>query len=101
MIKHIVMFKLKEEANGKSAKENLAGALELLKNFQEEIPSLVHFEAKTNHPEAPESNYELALVCDFNDIQGLNEYQVHPVHKYFGAYITPVRESRACIDYEY
>ena len=101
MIKHIVMFKLKEEANGKSAKENLAGALELLKNFQEEIPSLVHFEAKTNHPEAPESNYELALVCDFNDIQGLNEYQVHPVHKNFGAYITSVRESRACIDYEY
>ncbi len=95
------MFKLKEEANGKSAKENLAGALELLKNFQEEIPSLVHFEAKTNHPEAPESNYELALVCDFNDIQGLNEYQVHPVHKNFGAYITSVRESRACIDYEY
>lgn len=101
MIKHIVMFKLKEEANGKSAKENLAGALELLKNFQEEIPSLVHFEAKTNHPEAPESNYELALVCDFSDIQGLNEYQVHPVHKNFGAYITSVRESRACIDYEY
>lgn len=101
MIKHIVMFKLKEEANGKTAKENLEGALELLKNFEQEIPSLVHFEARTNSKEAPESNYELALVCDFNDIQGLNEYQVHPVHKNFGAYITPVRESRACIDYEY
>lgn len=101
MIKHIVMFKLKEEANGKTAKENLEGALELLKNFEKEIPSLVHFEAKTNAKEAPDSNYELALVCDFNDIQGLNEYQVHPVHKNFGAYITPLRESRACIDYEY
>lgn len=101
MIKHIVMFKLKEEANGKTAKENLEGALERLKNFEQEIPSLVHFEARTNSPEAPESNYELALVCDFNDIDGLNEYQVHQVHKSFGAYITPVRESRACIDYEY
>lgn len=101
MIKHIVMFKLKEEANGKSAKENLDKALKLLKNFEQEIPSLVHFEVRTNSPEAPESNYELALVCDFNDIAGLNEYQVHPVHKNFGAYITPVRESRACIDYEY
>lgn len=101
MIKHIVMFKLKEEANGKSAKENLEGALELLKNFEQEIPSLVHFEARTNFAEADKTNYELALVCDFNDMQGLNEYQVHPVHKNFGAYITPVRESRACIDYEY
>lgn len=101
MIKHIVMFKLKEEANGKTAQENLEGALELLKNFEQEIPSLVHFEARTNSAEAPESNYELALVCDFNNIEGLNEYQVHPVHKNFGSYITPVRESRACIDYEY
>lgn len=101
MIKHIVMFKLKAEANGKTAKENLEGALERLTNFQQEIPSLVHFEARTNAPEADETNYELALVCDFNDMQGLNEYQVHPVHKNFGAYITPVRESRACIDYEY
>lgn len=101
MIKHIVMFKLKEEANGKTAQENLEGALELLKNFEQEIPSLVHFEARTNSAEAPESNYELALVCDFNNIEGLNEYQVHPVHKNFGAYITPVREIRACIDYEY
>lgn len=95
------MFKLKEEANGKTAQENLEGALELLKNFEQEIPSLVHFEARTNSAEAPESNYELALVCDFNNIEGLNEYQVHPVHKNFGAYITPVREIRACIDYEY
>ena len=101
MIKHIVMFKLKEEANGKTAKENLEEALELLKNFEQEIPSLVHFEARTNSPKAAESNYELALVCDFNDMQGLDEYQVHPVHKNFGAYITQVRESRACIDYEY
>lgn len=101
MIKHIVMFKLKAEANGKTAKENLEGALERLKNFQQEIPSLVHFEARTNAPEADGTNYELALICDFNDMQGLNEYQVHPVHKSFGAYITPVREGRACIDYEY
>lgn len=101
MIKHIVMFKLKEEANGRTAKENLEEALERLKNFRQEIPTLVHFEARVNSPEAPESNYELALVCDFNDIDGLNAYQVHPVHKAFGAYITPVRESRACIDYEY
>ncbi len=101
MIKHIVMFKLKEEANGKTAKENLEGALERLKNFEQEIPSLVHFEARVNSEKAPKSNYELALVCDFYDIDGLNEYQVHPVHKSFGAYITPVRESRACIDYEY
>ena len=35
------------------------------------------------------------------DIEGLNAYQIHPTHKAFGAFITPLRESRACIDYEF
>ena len=41
------------------------------------------------------------VICDFDDIEGLNAYQIHPTHKAFGAFITPLRESRACIDYEY
>ena len=96
MIRHICMFKLKEE--GKEA--NLAEALKRVEVLRD-LPQVRRFEVVTNCCEAPESNYELALVCDFNNIEGLNEYQVHPVHKNFGAYITPVRESRACIDYEY
>lgn len=34
MIKHIVMFKLSENADGKTKKENLDTALEMLKNFK-------------------------------------------------------------------
>ncbi len=101
MIKHIVMFKLAEEAEGKTKAENLAYALDFLKGFEEIIPTLKGFEAVVNSQEAPESNYELALVCDFDDMQGLDEYQVHPRHKEFGAFITKVRMDRACIDYEY
>ncbi len=101
MIKHIVMFKLEEEAEGKSKKENLELALEMLNDFQNQIPTLKEFHAVVNSEETPESNYELALVCDFEDINGLNIYQEHPVHKEFGKYITKVRKQRACIDYEY
>lgn len=101
MIKHIVMFKLKDEAEGKSREENLKEALEKLSEFKASIPELVEFEARTNSKEAPQDNYDLALICDFKDIDNLNAYQVHPVHKAFGAFITPRRESRACIDYEY
>lgn len=101
MIKHIVMFKLKEEAEGKPKEENLKEALKKLSLFKASIPSLVDFKAVINSKEAPSDNYDLSLICDFNDIEGLNEYQVHPLHKEFGAFISLRRESRACIDYEY
>lgn len=101
MIKHIVMFKLKEEANGKNAYENALEAKERLANFTQDIPSLKMLEVGINSKEASQTNYDITLVCDFEDIDGLNAYQVHPVHVEFGKFITAVREERACIDYEY
>lgn len=98
MIKHIVMFKLKESTpeKVKAAKEK---ALELIPN----VPTIRKLEIQLNSEAAPQSNFDIAIICDFDDIQGLNDYQVHPEHKKFGAYITPLREEngRACIDYEY
>lgn len=101
MIKHIVMFKLSEDAEGKTRKENLDIALDMLKNFKELIPVIKNFKAVSNAPNAPDSNYDLALICDFENIEDLNAYQTHPEHLKFGKFITQVRESRACIDYEY
>jgi len=43
----------------------------------------------------------LALVCEYDDIAGLEAYQIHPLHKEFGKFITPLRDTRACIDFEY
>jgi len=92
MIKHIVMFKLK---NAEDA-ERIKAQSETLRA----IPTLKKMDAVINSPEAPEANCEFAIVCDFEDIAGLSEYQVHPVHVEFGKFITPLRDTRACIDYE-
>lgn len=101
MIKHIVMFKLKENADGKTRQEIIEEAKKRLSVFEAEIPTLKKLVVAINDEKAAESNYELALICDFDDIEGLNTYKIHPTHKAFGAFITPLRESRACIDYEY
>lgn len=101
MIKHIVMFKLSENAEGKTRKENLDTALDMLKNFKDMIPVIKDFKAVSNSADAPDSNFDLALICDFENIDDLNAYQTHPEHLKFGKFITQVRESRACIDYEY
>jgi hypothetical protein len=54
-----------------------------------------------NSADAPESNYTIALICDFDDIEGLNAYQVHPAHVEFAKFIGTVKTERACIDYEF
>lgn len=99
MIKHIVMFKLKE-ACGKTEFENALEAKKRFDNVIAEVKELKKGEIVINSKDAPESNYTIALLCDFDTIDDLNAYQVHPAHIAFGKFITSVRESRACIDYE-
>lgn len=100
MIKHIVMFKLKE-ADGKSVMENAAEAKKRFDNVIENVPELKNGELVINSGAAPQDNYTIALICDFETIDDLNAYQVHPAHKKFGQFIGTVKESRACIDYEF
>ena len=100
MIKHIVMFKLKE-ADGRSEYENAVEAQKRFDNVIANVKELVKGEVVINSKDAPESNYTISLLCDFNTIDDLNAYQVHPAHVEFGKFIGTVKTDRACIDYEY
>lgn len=101
MMKHIVMFKFQAEANGKTAMENAAAAKKKAEQLPAQIPQLKKLEVRLNSPSADTTNYEFALICDFETMDDLNTYQVHPAHVAFGQFIKPLREARACIDYEY
>ncbi len=101
MVKHIVMFKFLENACGRTKAENVNIAANMLKDLQGKVPTLVASEVNINSESASNTNYDLVLVCDYNDWQGLEEYIVHPLHKAVGEFMKDVRESRACVDYEY
>ena len=96
MIRHICMFKLKEE----NKQANLQEALERVQSLRA-IEQICRFEVVCNAEDMPQSNYDLALIFDFENTRQLQTYQDHPLHKAFGAFITAVRENRACIDYEF
>ncbi|MBQ8686980.1 MAG: Dabb family protein [Ruminococcus sp.] len=100
MIRHIVMFKLKPEYEGRTAMENAREAKERAEKLIDLVPTLDKLEVCINTEKANPDNYEFALVCDFADIDALNAYQVHPEHVAFGQFINPRRDLRACIDYE-
>ena len=101
MVKHVVMFKFFETACGRSKKENLEIAASMLNGLMGRVPSLLSSQVSINSDSADKTNYDLLLVTEFNDFDGLSEYATHPLHLEVVDFIKEVRESRACVDYEF
>ena len=100
MIRHIVMFQFKEEAEGRSKKENVQITKDMLDALPGKIPQIVSSQTAVNAKDADETNYDLLLITDFANLDDLKTYIVHPDHKAVGAFMRPVRLSRTCIDIE-
>lgn len=95
MIRHIVCFKLKA-----SCLDLLPQIVQRAEQLKSLVPVIINMEVRTNAAGADSSNYNVALICDFSSLDALAEYQNHPAHKAFGEFVAPLRDSRACIDYE-
>lgn len=99
MIKHVVMWRLKEEALGRTKMENallIKSDLEALKGQIEEILTI---EVGINCVSADQA-FDLVLVSTFESLEALDRYQVHPLHKKVGELIGAVRTERVVVDYE-
>jgi hypothetical protein len=99
MIRHIVMWKLKEQAEGATRAENAIKLKEKLEGCRSIVPGILHLEAGIATP-GLESTYDVVLVSDFADKAALDAYQIHPTHEALKAFVGKVRESRECVDYE-
>jgi len=100
MIRHIVMFRFHEEADGRTKTENLAIAKDMLEKLMGVVPTLRSMDVRLNDEAASVDNYDLVLTAEYDDMDGLNAYVVHPAHKEVGVFMGKVRISRASIDYE-
>ena len=100
MIKHIVFFKLADNAEGKTKAENALFIKTELENLINSIPQIKFIEVGINSAEAPAGNFDIALNSEFESMADLDTYQAHPDHKRVAAYIGKVRTDRACVDYE-
>lgn len=98
MLKHIVMWKFKSEALGKTKERNISDAKSMIENLKSEINSIVNMELGINSNNI-ENNYDLILYSEFNDESGLMYYQNHPKHVPIIEYMKEVVENRACIDF--
>jgi len=100
MIRHIAMFKFLPEAGGRTKEENVAITREMLEALPAVIPQIKAQTVALNAPGADEKNCDLVLVADFESLEDLEIYRVHPRHVAVGEFMGPVRESRSCVDFE-
>lgn len=99
MIRHIVMWKLKEHAEGATRAENAQKLKTRLEGCRDIVPGILRLEVGIAAPGLG-STYDIVLDSDFADKAALDAYQVHPTHEAVKPFVAAVRESRECVDYE-
>jgi hypothetical protein len=99
MIKHIVMWKLKDRAEGAERAANAATMKALLYDCRDIVPGIVEFEVALARP-GLEATYDVVLYSVFADKAALDAYQDHPKHVAVKPFIGAVRLERQCMDYE-
>ncbi|WP_202077492.1 Dabb family protein [Caldalkalibacillus salinus] len=98
MIKHIVMWKLKETAEGATKAENAYKIKTLLEGLKDKIEVIQSIEVGINI-EPSETAYDVVLYSEFEDEQGLEAYQIHPDHQEAGSFVKKVVTERVVVDY--
>jgi hypothetical protein len=99
MIKHIVMWKLKDQAEGADRQANARKMKELLDGCANIVPGILKLEVALAQP-GLEATYDVVLYSEFSDRAALDAYQEHPQHVALKGFIGAVREARQCMDYE-
>ncbi|MDE6342738.1 MAG: Dabb family protein [Muribaculaceae bacterium] len=95
MVKHIVSFKLKGDAElRRRVAEDFKKALMAL---PEVIECLQSMEVGIN--ENPAEDWDVVLTAVVPEMKDVETYAKHPAHVAAAAIVGPHKEARACVDY--
>ena len=92
MVRHVVMWKFKEETE-KEAEQFLTG-LAALDGVIDEICF-----SQVGRNENPENDYDAVLIADFEDFEALERYQKDPRHQAVAAICKSIRLKRPAVDF--
>ena len=92
MVKHIVLYKLKDDVNKEDAVKLIASVLEPLVG---KIPGLLHLEIRQAY-----NGMDYALYSEFESKEALTAYATHPLHQEAKTHFFHLLDSRVVADYE-
>ena len=99
MIKHIVIWRLKNRENEQTREETARAVKQQIEGMRGRIPGLLRIEGGVDFSTTPDS-CDIALYAELESREALAGYHVHPVHEAFKSFIGPRRIERYLIDYE-
>ena len=99
MIKHIVLFRLKDQAHGNSKAVNAQLIKEKLEALRGTIPGLLQLEVGIDDSRS-DMSADIALYSEFTSPAALQAYVAHPAHQAVLPFIAEARLERRVCDYE-
>ena len=99
MVRHVILWQLKEEYNDEEKREIKAGIKEGLEGLVGKVPGLVEVHVHTEG--LASSNADLMLDAVLENEEALKVYAVHPEHVAIAnSKVRPYTMSRTCLDFE-
>ena len=98
MVKHIVLFKLKDEV----PETDKLVVMNKFKEATEALPAKISVIRKieVGLNMNPGESWHIALYSEFDNLDDVKFYATHPDHVAAGKIIAEAKESRSCVDYE-
>ncbi len=97
MIKHIVMWTVKETSAG-SHEDNARQLKAMLDGLVGTIPEVVSLETGVNELEG-DGAMDVVMVSSFDTWEDLDSYQRHPEHQKVVEFVKQIRVERRAVDY--
>jgi len=95
-LRHVVLFKFKEEAD----QESIIEVEEAFRALPSKIPEIKDLEwGINNSPEGLNKGFTHCFFLTFDSEEGRASYLPHPDHKAFGAVLSPLLEDVLVVDY--
>ena len=99
MVKHIILWQLKDEFSEEEKAAVKLGIKEGLEGLAGKVPGLLEITVRTEP--LPTSNADLMLDSTLESFEALKGYAVHPAHVAVAdGKVRPNVKSRVCMDYE-
>ena len=99
MVKHIILWQLKDEFTEEQKAEIRKGIKEGLEGLVGIVPGLVSVQVQTKP--LPTSNADVMLDSTVESFEALKAYAIHPEHvAVTDGKVRPFTKSRTCIDFE-
>ena len=99
MVKHVILWQLKDELSAEEKAAVKAGIREGLESLSGKIPGLVDIHVIIDA--LPSSNADLMLDTTFESAEALKGYSPHPAHvAVANSKVRPYYKNRVCLDYE-